>query len=91
MLKKVLKNKHPVEVDIMTHLAQQEILSDPRNRVVPLLETLPSPVDDNVTILVMPLLRPHDNPDFDTVGECIDFISQILEVGLSPLMDSPRR
>jgi hypothetical protein len=31
----------------------------------------------------MPLLRPFDDPEFGAVGEVVDFVTQMLEVGKS--------
>jgi hypothetical protein len=33
-----------------------------------------------MNIIVMPLLRPFDDPPFDTIGEVVDFITQVAEV-----------
>ncbi|KAH6910835.1 other/AgaK1 protein kinase [Coprinopsis sp. MPI-PUGE-AT-0042] len=78
VLKKVSKQKEPEELKIMQFLNQEELLTDPRNHCVPLLNHFQSPEDD-YEIVVMPLLRDYDDPQFDTVGEVMDFIRQILE------------
>ena len=56
------------------------LASDPRNHCVPFLEVIPCPDDDDLTIVVMPFLREFDSPDFDTMGEVLEFIRQMLEV-----------
>lgn len=33
-----------------------------------------------VDYIVMPVLRPYDDPEFGAVGEVIEFVTQILEV-----------
>ncbi|KAI0341121.1 kinase-like protein [Trametopsis cervina] len=49
---------------------------DPRNHCVPLLESFQ---DGSEVFLVMPYLHPIDNPPFETLGDVIDFVSQLLE------------
>ncbi|KAJ6516594.1 hypothetical protein C8R47DRAFT_1172841 [Mycena vitilis] len=46
---------------------------------VPILHALYPPDDDNVIILVRPLIRWYDNPRFDTIGEVVEFFRQIFE------------
>lgn len=57
--------------------------SDPRNHCVPIYEVLEVPDDPDKIILVMPLLRYFYNPSFYTVGEAVDFLTQVFEVSLS--------
>ncbi len=45
-----------------------------------LIEVLTLPGDEEVKILVMPLLRRFDDPPFDTIGEVVEFLRQIFEV-----------
>jgi hypothetical protein len=47
---------------------------------VPIYEFLKVPGDDDKVILVMPLLRGWDRPEFETVGEGVDFFRQLFEV-----------
>ena len=44
------------------------------------MDAFQDPVIDTTSYIVMPLLRPFDNPEFSTIGEVIDFVTQILEV-----------
>lgn len=53
---------------------------DPRNHCVRVLDVFPDPLDPDVTLLVMPYLRPCNDPAFVNVGEILDFIDQTLEV-----------
>jgi hypothetical protein len=54
--------------------------ADTRNHTLPSLGVL-HPIDDpDDRILVAPLCRPWNSPEFETVGEVIDCIRQILEV-----------
>lgn len=57
-----------------------ELLDKPANRCVPILRELNDPANSGRTILVMPYLRPFDNPGLKTVGDVIDFVEQMLEV-----------
>ena len=52
----------------------------PRDHCVPILDAFRNPVSPDVSYIVMPLLRPFDNPEFGAIGEVIDFVTQILEV-----------
>ena len=47
---------------------------------MPIYDTFPVPDDDDIVIMVMPLLRTYTSPAFHTVGEAIEFFRQILEV-----------
>ncbi|KAI9069047.1 hypothetical protein FKP32DRAFT_1608574 [Trametes sanguinea] len=55
------------------------IMDDPENHCVSTHEILPDPHDPEVALMVMPFLRPCDDPDFGTVGDVIDFVGQTLE------------
>lgn len=55
-------------------------LDDPANHTVSILDTFTDHEDESVSYMVMPYLRPSDNPPFETVGEVMDFVDQILEV-----------
>ena len=53
----------------------------PRDHCVPILDAFQDTVFPVVvSYIVMPLLRPFDNPEFGAIGEVIDFITQVLEV-----------
>jgi hypothetical protein len=79
-LKRVNKSEHPFEIDIGLFFFSKPFASDPRNHCVPFLEVIPLPEDDNMAIIVMPFLRNFDSPDFDTVGEVVEFVRQMVEV-----------
>ncbi|KAJ3964280.1 hypothetical protein EV361DRAFT_812323 [Lentinula raphanica] len=51
----------------------------PRNHCVRLLEVLPVPNEDDKKILVMVWMRPVMNPRFRTVGEAIQFFTEMIE------------
>ncbi|KAJ7680966.1 hypothetical protein DFH06DRAFT_1315695 [Mycena polygramma] len=76
-LKKVDKNRNPFEAQIAGFFTALE--PSPANHCVPILETLCPFNEENITILVMPLLRKYDSPRFDTFGEALEFFRQIFE------------
>ncbi|TFY71477.1 hypothetical protein EVG20_g1544 [Dentipellis fragilis] len=67
------------EVDINNYLSSHDLLSDPRNHCARAIQILQMPDEQNVYILVMPLLRPFDDPGFTTIGEAVAFFTQIFE------------
>jgi hypothetical protein len=71
---------HPYEAEIGTFLSSQALASDPHNHCNPIHEVLKVPDNDDRIILVMPLLRPYNDPPFETFGETVDFFGQIFEV-----------
>ncbi|KAJ3477233.1 hypothetical protein NLI96_g10607 [Meripilus lineatus] len=79
MLKKVSKTYHPEEADIHEFLTADPFDSYPENHCAPLYETLQSPNDEDITLLVLPLYRRFDDPPFETVGEIVEFFRQIFE------------
>lgn len=79
-LKKVSATVHPHEVDIGRFLCSEEVASHPENHCVPLWDVLEDPSEDKVLILVMPLLRSCNDPEFETIGEVVDFIRQLITV-----------
>lgn len=68
------------EIFIARLLSSDELLQDPENHCVPILDVFDDPVDDSKAFIVMPYLRPFDNPELRTIREVVDFISQTLEV-----------
>lgn len=80
MMKLVEKSLHPYEAEIGTFLSSEPLASDPCNHCVPLFSTLQVPDDEDKLIIIMPLLRVHDDPRFDTIGEAVEFFRQIFEV-----------
>jgi hypothetical protein len=58
----------------------EPLRSDPRNHCVPILDLIQDDEDPNVSYMVMPHLRPMENPPFESVEEVIDYADQILEV-----------
>ncbi|KAH9946933.1 kinase-like domain-containing protein [Amylocystis lapponica] len=67
------------EVNIARNLSSPDILPHPINHCVPIVDVLHDPFDDKTSLLVMPYLRPWNDPDFSAFGEVVDFVSQTLE------------
>ncbi|KAL0952417.1 hypothetical protein HGRIS_006691 [Hohenbuehelia grisea] len=79
MLKRYDKSIHPHEADIAQFLSSEQLLSDPGNHCVPIYEVLQVPDSAEELILVMPELRDYGNPEFETLGELVEFFRQIFE------------
>lgn len=79
-LKKVSKSKHPHEAEITQYLSAETQRTDPQNHCVPICEILQCPDDEDTIILVMPFFKLFDRPRFETVGEAVEFIQQMIEV-----------
>ncbi|KAF9501837.1 hypothetical protein BDN71DRAFT_1406986 [Pleurotus eryngii] len=79
MLKRMEKSVYPQEIEIGQMFSAAPLANDPRNHCVPIYEVLQVPKDEDLFILVMPLLKEHDNPRFDTIGEAVEFFRQIFE------------
>ncbi|KAJ3874225.1 kinase-like domain-containing protein [Lentinula edodes] len=70
------------EVEIGRLLSSKESLSDHRNHCVPVYESIELPnanEEGRRCIVVMPLLVPWEEVEFETVGEVVDFCGQIFE------------
>jgi len=79
MLKKVLHEEGPHELRIAQSFSSPEVARDPRNHCVPLLDVIEIP-DAGQKLMVMPFLRPFNNPRFQTFGEFVAFFTQTCEV-----------
>ena len=71
------------ELRIAKSLVQDEWVSDPRNHCVPVTKVFKDYNDPSVSYMVMPFLRPMDNPPFESNKEIIAFADQILEVAVN--------
>lgn len=80
MLKRVIHSIHPDEVELTEFFSTEPVASDPRNHCVRLHEVLSVPGDVAISIMVLPFLSLFTHPPFRTVGEVVDFVSQIFEV-----------
>ncbi|KAI0365099.1 kinase-like protein [Pilatotrama ljubarskyi] len=54
-------------------------IKDPANHAVHVYDILPDPFDSNISLMVMPFLRPCNDPEFSTVGDVVEFINQMIE------------
>ncbi|KAG1827806.1 hypothetical protein EV424DRAFT_1389290 [Suillus variegatus] len=77
-LKRIQPSLHPYEIEVGRFLAS-EPLRQRENHCVEMLDVLQVPNEADETILVLPLLRPFNNPPFETIGEIIDFTRQVFE------------
>lgn len=80
ILKTVDISLHPYEVEIGQYLMSEERAQDPRNHCVRILDVLQDPLDPEKKIIVMPLLKLFNRPEFTTVGEVVAFLKQAIEV-----------
>ena len=71
-----------IELEIGQYLSSPGLLHDSHNHCVPLLEILELPEAPEQKLIVMPFLRPFDNPRFQTFGEFVSFFTQICDVRL---------
>jgi hypothetical protein len=70
-------------VEIARYLSTDAISGDPKNHCVPIYDIIPIPGMPGDYLIVMPLLRAFDKPDFENIGQFLEFMHQILEVGSS--------
>ncbi|KAK0487589.1 hypothetical protein IW261DRAFT_1328703, partial [Armillaria novae-zelandiae] len=78
-MKIIRQKENPFELVIGTLLTSGEMSSDPLNHCVPILRTLPIPDQDGHVMIVMPYLQQWYHPKFRTVGEGVQFVSEMLE------------
>ncbi|KAI0037497.1 hypothetical protein FA95DRAFT_94336, partial [Auriscalpium vulgare] len=76
IMKKIPRREGVQELEIVQYLCSEPYASDPRNHTAQLSDVL-SVAED--TVIVIPQLRPYDNPPFQTFGEAVAFFSQIFE------------
>ena len=79
MLKKIYPDEGAHELVITQLFSSRELVRDPRNHCVPLLDIVEIP-QNGQKLMVMPLLRPFNDPHFQTFGEFVAFFTQICEV-----------
>ena len=79
VLKKVATDIHPHEVEIGQFLSSEALSSDAHNNCVCILDVLSDPIDDKLKLIVLPLLRPFDDPEFETVGEAVACLQQLFK------------
>ena len=77
-LKRVPKNS--TEVQITKFFSTEDRMRDPRNHCAPVLEYFEDEKLPEYGILVTPLFRAFNKPDFCSIDEVLEFIRQTLEV-----------
>ncbi|KAF9461620.1 kinase-like domain-containing protein [Collybia nuda] len=70
--------KKSKEVEIARYLSPRN-LPDAHNHCVEILASFQDPEKPGTSYIVMPLLRQFDDPEFGSLGEVVDFVTQILE------------
>ncbi|KAG6373909.1 kinase-like domain-containing protein [Boletus reticuloceps] len=78
-IKRVDITTHPNEVKIASRLGSTESRKDGRNHCVPIISIFSDELDPKYQYIVMPVLRPFNEPDFTSFGEIVDFVNQTLE------------
>ena len=68
------------EIPIAQYLSSPELVTDPQNRTVPILDIFSVPDDDSKVFVVMPLLLHFNALPFRRVGEFAEVVKQYLEV-----------
>jgi hypothetical protein len=79
-LKSISPSEHPHEIEISKFLSTKDLASDPHNHCIPIYDVLTVPDVNDRAILVMPLLRMCEDTPFQTFGESVDFMRQLIEV-----------
>ncbi len=79
--KVVIKRAKKSDHAMLRHLNNPELYSDPRNHVIPLLDSFPVPDDDHV-FGVLPYMQVFKRPEFHCRKEFAEALRQILEVKL---------
>ena len=67
------------EEKIACFLSSPEMLQDPRNHCVPILDVVEDE-DPTYSFMVMPFLRYVDDPPFERVQDVVQFCDEIFEV-----------
>ena len=68
------------EFRIALYLSSSKLLSDPRNRTVPIRDVISLPDDKEFVLLVMPYLRVFHTPPFHCCAEFVEAFRQFLQV-----------
>ncbi|KAF9001763.1 hypothetical protein BDQ17DRAFT_1358226 [Cyathus striatus] len=75
---KLIKNK-PHEIKIAQYLFSPALREHPKNHCVPVLDAFHDPTTPGREFLVIPVLRPFNDPEFGVTDEVVDFVTQVLE------------
>ena len=79
-IKQIRRSVHPLEVSIAQYFCSSSLAPDPRNHCCPVLDVLQDPINPDIQLLVMPLLKEFNEPPQLSVGEAVDFLRQAFEV-----------
>jgi len=79
VLKLVPKSVHPYEIEIGQYLCSEALASDPANHCVTTLDVIQLPDDEDLFVLVIPLLRHYVSPPLETFGEAVECFRQLFE------------
>lgn len=79
-LKRLKPDIHPYEIEIARYLSSDALAMDDNNYCVPIIDVLYPDDAPEFALLVMPLLKQFDRPEFDTVGEVVECLRQYIEV-----------
>ncbi|EIN06270.1 hypothetical protein PUNSTDRAFT_39424, partial [Punctularia strigosozonata HHB-11173 SS5] len=79
-LKLIHLREYIEEEKLLYKLDEDALATDPQNHCMPTFEILNVPgEEEDLRIVITPLLRDWDDPRFDTVGEVVSVIQQIFE------------
>ena len=83
LLHLVSETQSPEVANVMLHLASKRLAGehDIENHTIPIFEVLEVKGRPDLHLVVTPLMRCCDDPWFKNMGEVVDFIGQVLEVG----------
>jgi hypothetical protein len=76
-----------LEVPILDKLSSEPLAADPQNHCIRHIEILhvPGQIEQNIDLIVLPLLVLWNRYPFSTIGEVVGFFTQVFEVGTSML------
>ena len=80
-IKRMKKTDHPQEEEILQYFSSSPLATEPSNHSVPVYEVLQSPFMEDIQFLVMPYLIRIYDVKFATIGETIECLRQLFEVG----------
>ncbi|KAI0040918.1 hypothetical protein FA95DRAFT_1683534 [Auriscalpium vulgare] len=78
MLKDLSEASEAEEIEITQLFSSEEHRRNPKNHCIPVIEVTRLE-DISKTVLVVPRMRPYNNPRFRTFGEVVAFATQIIE------------
>ena len=85
-IKRIDCRTHLNEFNIASRLGSSKSRKDGRNHSVPILAIFSDDRDPWYQYIVMPVLRPFNEPNFTSFGEVVDFVNQTLEASLFTLL-----